>query len=42
MAPDVSKAIRGVFMQHGRMTATAAAAKLAQLEASGQLQKDVY
>ena len=42
MAPDVTEALRGVLMQHGRMSATDAATRLAQLEAAGRFQKDVY
>ena len=42
MAPDVTAALRAVFMQHGRMSETEAATRLAQLEAAGRFQKDVY
>lgn len=42
MAPDVTRALRGVLMQHGGMSATDAATRLAQLEAAGRFQKDVY
>ncbi|MGK0362018.1 MAG: sulfite reductase (NADPH) flavoprotein alpha-component [Bradymonadia bacterium] len=42
MAPDVSQALCAVLMQHGGLSATQAATRLAQLEASGRFQKDVY
>lgn len=42
MAADVNASILQVFQRHGGLSATAAATHLAQLEAAGRYQKDVY
>lgn len=42
MAADVEAAILQVFVQHGGLSTTAAASRLAELEAAGRYQKDVY